>query len=76
MTGRSFVVTGTLENYSRDEVKKIIISYGGKVVSVPSKNTNYILIGSNPGSKLKKAEKFSVKVITESDFISFIKRKT
>ncbi|MCK4978756.1 MAG: NAD-dependent DNA ligase LigA, partial [Candidatus Delongbacteria bacterium] len=71
ITGRSFVITGTLENYSREEVKKIIIDYGGKVVSVPSKNTNYVLVGATPGSKLKKAKKLGVKVITESDFIFF-----
>ena len=71
ISDKSFVVTGTLENYSRDEVKKIILDHGGKVVSVPSKNTSYLLVGANPGSKLKKAEKLGVKVITESDFISF-----
>ncbi|MDA3885937.1 MAG: NAD-dependent DNA ligase LigA [Candidatus Delongbacteria bacterium] len=74
ITDKSFVVTGTLENYSREEIKKIILSYGGKVVSTPSKNTSYVLVGEEPGSKLKKAEKLGVKVITESELVSFIER--
>ena len=72
ISDKSFVVTGTLEDYSRDEIKKIIFSYGGKVVSTPSKNTSYVLVGKDPGSKFKKAEKIGVKVISESDFKKLI----
>jgi len=71
ISDKSFVLTGTLENYSREEIKKIIFSYGGKVVSTPSKNTSYILVGAEPGSKLRKAEKLGVQVITESELIFF-----
>ncbi|MDA3838737.1 MAG: NAD-dependent DNA ligase LigA [Candidatus Delongbacteria bacterium] len=71
ISNKSFVLTGTLENYSREEIKKIIFSYGGKVVSTPSKNTSYILVGVEPGSKLRKAEKLGVQVITESELIFF-----
>ena len=66
------MITGTLENYSRDEVKKIILRYGGKVVSTPSKNTSYILVGKDPGSKLRKAEKLGVQVITELEFEKYL----
>ncbi|MBN2788970.1 MAG: NAD-dependent DNA ligase LigA [Candidatus Delongbacteria bacterium] len=73
ITDRSFVITGTLESYSREEIKKIILDLGGKVISVPSKNTDYILVGSEPGSKVTKAEKLGIKVIYESDINIFLK---
>ena len=76
ISDKSFVLTGTLENYSREEVKKIIFSYGGKVVSAPSKKTSYILVGKDPGSKLRKAEKLGVQAITELELTSFINEQT
>lgn len=63
-----FVLTGTLSNYSRNEVKKIIEDLGGKVTGSVSKKTSYVLAGENPGSKLDKANKLEIKVITEEEF--------
>ena len=69
---KSFLVTGTLERYTRDEIKDLIKAHGGKAMSSISKNTDYLIVGKEPGSKLKKAEDLGVKVITEDDFFEMI----
>jgi DNA ligase (NAD+) len=67
-TGRSIVVTGTLENFTRDQAEEAIISRGGKAASSVSKNTAFVLAGANAGSKLAKAEALGVEVIGEAEF--------
>jgi NAD-dependent DNA ligase (contains BRCT domain type II) len=62
------VLTGTLEHYSRDEAAKLIKERGGKVSGSVSKNTDFVLAGENPGSKLDKAHALKVKVLTEKEF--------
>jgi DNA ligase (NAD+) len=64
----TFVLTGTLKGYTRDQASKIIEGLGGKVTSAVSKKTDYVLAGANAGSKLDKAVKLGVKVITEDEF--------
>ena len=54
LSGKTFVITGTLKNMTRSEAKNFIENNGGKVTSAVSKNTNYLLAGDNPGSKIKK----------------------
>ncbi len=71
--GKIFVLTGTLEKHSRDEASKIIESYAGKVSSTVSKKTDYVLAGEEAGSKLTKAEKLGVTIITEEQFEEMIK---
>lgn len=66
--GKTFVLTGTLQNYSRNEAKEIIENLGGKVSSSVSKKTDYVLAGEEAGSKLEKAIKLGVEVINEEDF--------
>jgi DNA ligase (NAD+) len=68
-TGKTFVLTGTLNNFSRDEASDKIIMFGGKVTSSVSKNTDYLLCGVNAGSKLAKAEKLGVSILKENEFI-------
>jgi len=65
LDGISFVVTGTLESFTRQEIKEFIQSKGGKVVGSVSGNTDYLVVGENPGSKLDKARELGVKVINE-----------
>jgi DNA ligase (NAD+) len=68
-TGKTFVLTGTLSNFSRDEASDKIIMFGGKVTSSVGKNTDYLLCGVNAGSKLAKAEKLGVSILKENEFI-------
>jgi len=67
-TGKTFVITGTLSDYSREEAGDEITSRGGKVTSSVSKNTDYLLCGESPGSKLKKAESLGVNILKENEF--------
>ena len=71
-TNLSFVLTGTLENMSRDIAKERIIALGGKVVGSVSKNTTYVVVGMDPGSKLDNAKKLGVKVLDEQKFLSML----
>ena len=66
-TGLTFVVTGTLPTFSRDDAKEFIESNGGKVTDSVSKKTSYLVLGENPGSKLEKARSLGVKVIGEDE---------
>jgi DNA ligase (NAD+) len=75
LAGKTFVVTGTLANYSRDEIKAAIEHHGGRATSSVSKNTDYVLAGDDPGSKLEKAEKLGVPVIDEAEFKRMIEGK-
>jgi len=73
--GMTFVLTGSLENYTRDAAAKIIEEHGGKVSSSVSKKTTYVLAGEEAGSKLTKAQELGVRVITETEFIDMIQWK-
>ncbi len=66
--GKTLVVTGTLENYTRQEAEALIAQQGGRATSSVSKATNYLVAGAKAGSKRAKAEKLGVKILTESDF--------
>ena len=67
-SGMSIVVTGTLTNYTREQIEEIIIANGGKAASSVSKNTAFVVAGANAGSKLAKAEALGVPVISEEQF--------
>jgi len=68
LAGLTFVVTGSLESYSRDEISEVILAHGGKVSSSVSSKTNYVLVGSDPGSKFSKAQELGVPIIGEGVF--------
>ena len=68
LAGLTFVVTGGLESFTRDSIAETIVAHGGKAASSVSKKTDYVLVGSDPGSKLAKATELGVPVIDESRF--------
>ena len=73
LLGRTFVVSGTYEGYSRDEVKSLIEKYGGKNTSSLSAKTDFLLAGANAGpSKLEKAEKLNIQIIDLEEFLNMI----
>jgi len=67
LSGQQFVLTGTLPNYSRDEATRLIEEAGGRVVGSVSKKTNYVVVGTEAGSKLEKARSLGVPTIDESE---------
>lgn len=73
LDGLTFVLTGTLPNLSREQATEIIESHGGKTSSSVSKNTSFVLLGENAGSKLEKAQKLGIKTITEQQLLDMVK---
>lgn len=74
LSGKTFVLTGGLENYSRDDAAAAIEGAGGKVVSSVSKKTDYVVVGESPGSKLSKAQDLGVTLLDENQFRSLLGR--
>lgn len=70
-----FVVTGTLDNWGRDEIKDYLRLMGGKTSSSVSKKTNYVLVGRDPGEKVEIAKKLGVKILSEGEFLALILEK-
>ena len=76
LEGKSFVISGTFERYERDQLQEIILKNGGRILSGVSGKLDYLLAGDNMGpSKLAKAEKLGVKIISEKDFEKLLKGK-
>jgi DNA ligase (NAD+) len=74
LQGKSFVISGTFQNYERDQLHDVIISHGGRVLSGVSGKLDFLLAGENMGpSKLEKAEKLGVKIISEAQFEKMVK---
>ena len=67
-SGKKFVLTGTLENFTRNEAKELIEERGGKVSGSVSKNTDYVIAGESAGSKLQKALELNIKILNEDEF--------
>ncbi len=72
LAGKTFVITGTLETMSRDDAKKKIKELGGKITESVSKQTSFVVVGNEPGSKYQKALKEGVPVLSEKELISLI----
>ena len=72
--GKTFVLTGSLENYTRGEAANLIEKYGGKTSSSVSKKTDYVIAGEDAGSKLTKAQNLGVTILTEQEFQSMLER--
>ncbi len=76
LAGKTFVFTGGLENFSRDEAKAQVTSRGGRVSSSVSAKTDYVVAGADPGSKLAKAQELGVTILDEAAFAELLKRST
>jgi DNA ligase (NAD+) len=72
LAGKTFVITGTLEHFERNEIKEKILEYGGEVSESVSKKTDYVVLGENPGLKKEKAEKLGIPMLSETDFLRMI----
>ena len=73
LDGKTYVLTGTLKKFSRDEAGSLIEAQGGKVSSSVSKKTTGVIVGSEPGSKLADAQKLGVAILSEEDFLKLVK---
>jgi len=74
LVGKTFVLTGSLETFTRDEAKNAIQSLGGKVSSSVSKKTDYVVVGSDPGSKASEAQRLEVAILDEFAFSTLVAR--
>ena len=75
LSGKSFVFTGGLKDFSRDDVKRLVEELGGRATSIVSKDTDYVVVGKEPGSKYDKAKKLGLTIISEEDFKKLIGKK-
>ena len=72
LEGKTFVITGSLEKFTRKEIEDLIEKHGGKASGTVSKKTDYLVAGENAGSKLKKAQELGIKIISEKEFEDII----
>jgi DNA ligase (NAD+) len=75
LAGQSLLFTGTLARRSREEAGELVGRHGGKVVSSVSKNTDYVVVGADPGSKYEKAKTLGVRTLTEDEFDALLEGK-
>jgi DNA ligase (NAD+) len=75
LTGRQYVITGTLERYTRDEAKDALEALGAKVSDSVSKKTAGVIVGESPGSKVVKAQKAGVPILDEAALVALIGRR-
>ena len=73
LAGQIFVLTGSLQNFTRDEAKLMIEQRGGRVSASVSKKTTFVVAGENSGSKLDKARELDVSVVSEEEFKEMVK---
>ena len=74
LSGKQFVLTGALESMTRDQAKKKIVESGGRVTSSVSAKTDYVIAGTDPGSKLTQAQKLGIAILTEEEFQKLLKK--
>lgn len=72
LTGKTFVLTGTLKSMTRDEASELIKRMGGKVASDVSSKTDFLVVGESPGSKLSRAQRLNIKILNEDEFLELV----
>ncbi len=73
LAGQTIVVTGSLQKFKRDEIESVIEQYGGRSSSSVSSKTSFVLVGTDPGSKLSKAEKLGIRIVHEPEFLEILR---
>ncbi len=73
LSGKSFLFTGTLQGFPRSKAREIVESMGGNVLSSVTRNTDYVVVGESPGSKLNKAKELEITILNEEEFLELIK---
>lgn len=73
--GKTFVFTGTLSHFKREEAEELVRKFGGEATSSVSKRTSFVVVGENPGSKLDRAKELNVKTISEEEFLKLLKEQ-
>jgi DNA ligase (NAD+) len=76
LAGKTFVITGTLPTLSREAAEELIATHGGKATGNVSRNTDYLVLGENPGSKLEKANSLGIKIISEQELLDLIEARS
>jgi DNA ligase (NAD+) len=74
LAGKTFVFTGGLDGYTRTEAQRLVESLGARASSAVSKKTDYVVVGTDPGSKADKAAKLGVPILTEKEFTALVKK--
>jgi DNA ligase (NAD+) len=75
LQGKTFLFTGTLSHFSRNEAEELVEKHGGKMISNVSSKLNYLVVGAEPGSKLEKAKKMgNIHIINENEFLKLIEK--
>lgn len=74
LSGKTFVITGTLAAMSRDDAKQLLLAHGAKVAGSVSKKTDYVIVGESPGSKAAKAEQLGVEILDEDQFLKLVSK--
>ena len=75
VSGKTFVLTGTLPSMGREEAKALLLAQGAKVASSVSKKTDYVVAGAEAGSKLEKAQALGIKIIDQEEMLELLKGK-
>lgn len=76
LMGKTFVLTGTLQNLTREKATEMLVQLGAKVTSSVSKTTSYVVVGDEPGSKLTKAQAFGVPILNEAEFLKLLQSES
>jgi DNA ligase (NAD+) len=74
LSGKTFVFTGTLSAFTREEARRLVESLGGRVASSVSRKVDYVVVGADPGEKLRKAQELGITILTEEEFRKLVGR--